>query len=220
MAISFGYDPLSTNDRSQLTEGWHPAFLVQVTEEDTPTTWQMYAKSPRRWVFHFAIWEATQHIGRQAPEHQSASTSKTFSPGGKYQPSKAYVWTCELLDRRIPPGERIDPNDFVPLPCRLKILRHDKDGNPMEYANIKDLEKWPDGKQFLTPDLHQNLHVWMQQKLAGPAPTTASPATPPVQTAPQSPPAPLSQPAPSWAAQPATAAPVPPVAAGAAKPRW
>jgi len=210
-----GYTPLATNDKSQLSEGWHPAYLIQVTEEDTPSTWQMYAKSPRRWIFHFAVWEAPQRLNDSRPEHQTASTSKTFSPGGRYQPSKAYVWACKLLGRRIPPGEYVNPNDHVPLPCRLDISRRDKYGQPKEYADIKDLEAWPEGAKYLTQPMRENLHLFLQQ-VSDPEQAMQNVRTAPQPTPQQAPPAEPWPPRP--APTPQGAAPQASAPAGA--PRW
>jgi hypothetical protein len=147
--------PGSGTGRSTLSEGWHPGFLLAITDEVTPRTWKMVEKSPRFWRWHFAVWEVPTLIGRQDPEHQSAPSSQTFSPGGQYQASKAYVWTCELLGRQVQPGESVDLDPLMPLPCRIKIRRNG------EYANIVDLEKWPDGGPFLTPEIRAQLTAVM-----------------------------------------------------------
>lgn len=198
----FSYEPRTVNDKSALSEGWKPAFLLAITDEETPAKWQMAEKSPRMWRWHFAVWEVPTLIDRQGPEHQTAPSSKTFSPGGKYQPSKAYVWTCELLGRQIQPGERVSLDPLLPVPCRVKIRRKD------EYANIVDLEKWPEGQALLTADVRANLLTWWQQVQAGVQ------ATPPATEAPpqpqQAPPAGLT----SWGTQHGAPAPHP-VASGA-----
>ena len=162
-----------------------------------------------------AVWESPDRIGQAIPEHQSAPSSQKFSPGGRYQAAKAYVWTCELLGRRIQAGERVSLDALMPLPCRVKITRRDKLGNQQEYANITDLEKWPDGAARLTPDVRQNLLLWWAQIQNGAvqvAPTASSiptpmapPAVPPVQPGMQSWAQPVGTPATSATQAPAKA---------------
>lgn len=195
----FSYEPRTVNDKSALTEGWKPAFLYAIVDEETPAQWKMAEQSPRMWRWQFCVWEVQTLIGKQAPERQSAPTSQKFSPGGKFQPSKAFVWTCELLGRQIQPGERVNLDGLLPLPCRVKIRRNG------EYANVVDLEKWPDGAQALTPEFKAQLQAFLAE--------TFTPETQPQPQPPYQPPAPTpAAPAPgmqSWnnpaPAQPATA---------------
>jgi hypothetical protein len=164
MAISFSYTVKTINDPSNLPEGWRPAILLDVTEEDTPQNWQMHEKSPRMKRWHFAVWSDVSQIGHVAPEHQTAPSSTIFSPGGRNPASKAFVWTKELLGCEIFPGQ--DVSLHPPIACRVKIKRKEI------YANVMDLERWPEGEQLLTPDFRANLLLWWQQKQAMPAPAT------------------------------------------------
>lgn len=183
-----GYETKSYNDKSSLTDGWHPAYLVAITDEETPEGWQMKAQSPRMWRWHFAVYATPEMIAQHQPEHQSAPSSQKFTPKGRQAASKAYLWTCELLQRQIAPGERVNLDPLMPLPCRVKVSRKD------EYANIVDLEKWPEGTQYLTAVLHQELQHFLDQT-APPAGSTSSPAHTP-QAAAYVPPQPGMQ---SWA---------------------
>jgi hypothetical protein len=178
------------NDPSQLTEGSHPAFLVYIGKEDTPPTWERFKRSPQQYRWYFAVWETIEDVTRSAPEAQSETTSTQFSPGGRYQPSTNYLWHCEFLGRRPARGEHNNLDPLLPLPCRLKIKRTDKQGQPSEYAKIVGLERWADGLSLLTADLKDKLATWYRMKTAGaqatPPPPPAAPPTPPV--APPSPP--------------------------------
>lgn len=162
----------SINDPSNLTEGWKPALLLDITEEDTPQSFQMYQSSPRMWRYHFAVWQDPSQVGQYAPEHQTAPASKKLKPAGRAPASKAYLWNCELLGREIMPGESGTLN--FPVPCRVKIKRKDI------YANVMDLERWEEGRQFLTEGFIANLMQWWQQKQA-----VTPPPTPPQTRIPQ-----------------------------------
>ena len=161
---TFSYTPRMFSDASALPEGLHPAFLVAVTDEETPEGWQMREKSPRMWRWYFAVYDNVQVIPHVRPELQSTVSSQTFSPGGKYQPSKAYVWAVALLNRQIGKGEKIDIDAMLPLACELYISRRDKQGTPVEQAIIKDLVAWGDGAQYLTPELKARLAAWWHEK--------------------------------------------------------
>src|SRR5262245_31851053 len=126
-----GYETRSFNDRSALSNGWHPAYLLAIEDEATPQGWKMFAQSPRMWRWHYAVWEVPGLIGRQAPEHQSAPSSQKFAPRGKNgnPASKAYTWTCALIGHVIMPGERVNLDALMPIPCRVKIERNN------DYAN-------------------------------------------------------------------------------------
>lgn len=186
-----------------------------IADEETPTQWKMAMQSPRMWRWIFAVWESPAHVSQGPPELQSSPSSQKFSPGGKFQASKAYVFTRKLLNRPIETGEHVNLDPLMPLPCQVLITRTDQNGAPIEYANITDLQAWPQGVQVLTADLRSNLGTWLQMKRAdtvqhpptpGPvaAPQSGSQAPPPPPLAPQ-----VSPPAGSWAtpAQPMTAAP-------------
>jgi hypothetical protein len=147
----FTNTPKSLNDKSALTDGWHPAFLLSIQEEATPDTWKMYAKSPRMYRWRFAVWSSPDRIPLDQPERQSAPSSMAFSPKGKNPASKAYQWTTELLGRQILPGEAVDLDPLLPLPCRVKVERNG------EYANIILLEGWKEGAALLTDELRQGL---------------------------------------------------------------
>lgn len=145
---SMSYTPKSINDKSQLTDGWHPAFLLAITDEPTPEGWQMAKTSPRMWRWTFAVWASPDVIDTVAPERQSAPSSQSFTPKGKNPASKAYSWTRELLGRDILPGEVIDLDPFLPLSCRVKVARNG------EYANIVDLEAW---QHMISPGMREAL---------------------------------------------------------------
>jgi hypothetical protein len=202
---TFAYTPQSINDPSQLSEGWHPAMLIAILDEETPAGWEMAKTSARMWRWCFAVWQHPDIMTTQHPELQSSPTSQKFSSGGKYQPSKAYVWTCQLLGKTIQPGESVDLDPLMPLPCLLEVKRTNKLGQPVEYATITNLRPWPEGAQMLTPDFTGRLSTWWTMKQATPPP--AAPPTPqpqyhqpqwqPPQPGPQvSPPAPAPAPAP------------------------
>jgi hypothetical protein len=197
------YTPRTYNDKSALSPGWHPAFLLEIADEPTPENWKMYEKSPRLYRWRFAVWEVPTLIDRQAPERQSAVSSQKFTPKGNQPASKAYLWTSALLGRQIPPGETVNLDPLMPIPCRVKVER----GN--EYANILDVEACPEIAQYLTPAFKEQLAAFLAT--FGQAPDSAPAPAPP-------PPAP--QPgAPPWgAAAPAQApAATPPATTG---PRW
>jgi hypothetical protein len=159
--------PLSNT--SQLTAGRHPAFLIHVDEEPTPTDWQMAGKSPTMWRWYVAVWENPDRIGQVEPEIQTAITSATFTPKGKFPASTAYLWTQEMLQRQIPVGEEIDWDSLVPYPCTCKIERIDG----KDYVRVKDLEAWPDGQQYL-PSLRALL---LQHKAAAQRASASARAT-------------------------------------------
>jgi hypothetical protein len=171
---SMTYTPRTYNDPSNLTMGWHPAFLLEIADEPTPDTWQMFAKSPRMYRWRFAVWEVPTLIPTQAPERQSAVSSQTFSPKGRQPASKAYTWTVALLGRQIAPGESVNLDPLMPLPVRVKVERKE------QYANIIDVEACPELAQYLTPELKQRLAVFLQT--FGQAPEGAPPLPAPVPT--------------------------------------
>ena len=204
---NFTYQPRSINDPSQLSEGWHPAYLLAIADEETPEQWAMRESSPRLWRWLFAVWETPGHIQGTVPELQSAPTSQKFTPGGRYQPSKAYTWTCTLLGRAVQAGESVSLDAALPMACRLKIRRVNGQGQPIEFANIVDLEAWPDGGTLLTQDLRQKLATWLRMKQdtpPSPAPTPAPVPPPPPAPAPQG--WPHAAPTPAPAAAPAAPA--------------
>jgi hypothetical protein len=151
----FVYEPKPRNDRSALSAGWHPGFLVAITDGVKPPTWRNADIKPRIWLWHYVVWEVATLIGRQPPEHLIATSEQTFSPGGaQFSASKAWTWTRELLDREIQPAERVNLDALArqhPIPCRVKIERNG------EWANIKDVESarksWVEGATALTPEV-------------------------------------------------------------------
>jgi hypothetical protein len=197
----FEYTPRTTNDKSTLTETWHPAFLVAIQDEPTPESWQMYAKSPRMWRWQFAVFNDAATLLQTAPERQSTVTSQKFSPGGgQAQAAKAYVFTCKLLGRQIQPGERVNLDPLMPLPCEVLVNRRDKLGQMIEYANITDLRPWPDGQQYVTDAMKQALAALGQDQ-------PPRQQAPPVQPAYQPPSQATRPPALAAWGQPATALP-------------
>ena len=199
---TFSYTPRMFSDASALPEGLHPAFLVAVTDEETPEGWKMREKSPRMWRWYFAVYDNINVINSVRPELQSTVSSQTFSPGGKYQPSKAYLWAIALLNRQIGKGEKIDIDAMLPLPCQLYISRRDKQGNPVEQAIIKDLTAWGDGTKLLTPELTARLVTWWEEKSgelgtdSGDHDAPAAPAAPPAAASAQ--PIPMAPAAKGW----------------------
>jgi hypothetical protein len=180
-----GYETRTYNDPSALTDGWHPAFLLAQTDEATPETWVMYAQSPRLWRWHFAVWEDPTRIAGHDPERQSAVSSQKFTPKGRQRASKAYSWAVALLGRQIPPGERVNLDALMPIPCRVKVERKD------EYANIVDLEACPELTTYLTPELRLMLQIVLARGSngeGGPTPTRQPkpPQPPPSQAGRQS----------------------------------
>ena len=175
-----------TSDQSTLTPGWHPAFLCLITEDAIPEGWQMGANGAKTmWRWHFAVWETPAHCATHAPEHQSAVSSRTFSPGGKNPASKAFLWTEQLINRRPNPGERINLDPMMPLPCRIKVARRKNDGTEIEYARVLDLEAYPDGAQLLTEAFKAKLLAlpWVANPQQAPAPTKPTPQAPAPQPA-------------------------------------
>lgn len=153
-----------TSDKSSLKPGMHPACLLLVTEEPIPEGWAMRDRGQThmyRW--HFAIWDYETSIAGAVPEHQTAVSSKTFSPGGKNPASKAFVWTSKLLGRRPNQGERVNLDPLMPLPCLLEVDRMKNDGAPIDYARITDLKSWAEGDQFLTPPVRAKLQALMAE---------------------------------------------------------
>lgn len=149
---------------SALSEGRHPGFLLKIAEEATPDGWVMKEKSPTMYRWYFALWEVPTLIPQQAPELQTGITSTKFSPKGKFQASKAYVWTCQLLGRHIQPGESVNYDPLFPLPCSVKVTR----APGKDFIKIIDVEGWPDGAQYLTEPITQALRDLL-----------AAPSTPP-----------------------------------------
>jgi hypothetical protein len=192
---NFSYQPPSINDPSQLSEGWHPAYLLAITDEATPEQWAMYQASPRLWRWWFAVWEHPSVL-HTTPECQTSPTSQKFSPGGKYQPSKAYLWTCKLLNRSFNAGESVNLDELMPMACKVWVKRTNSQGQPSEFANISELATWPEGAALLTPELRQKLSTWlaMKRQESPPPSQTAATARPPA-SAPAAWPAQSAQPA-------------------------
>ena len=165
--------PTSTITPSKLTAGWHPGYLVTITEEATPADWVMAKQSPTLYKWWFAVWEAPGLIGQQEPEVQSGITSTKFAPKGRFQASKAYTWACQLLQRQLPVGAGVEWDEHVPLACRIKVSRE----AGKDYVKIEDVEAWPEGAQVLptVQDLLQQLRTEIEAT-APPLPEPAPPA--------------------------------------------
>lgn len=175
---TFAYEPRTVNDKSNLTPGYHPAFLLAIKDEEVPEGWEMKKKSPRMWRWCFAVFTSPEQVAAGGrPEHQSATSSQTFSPGGKFQPSKAYIWTCKIMGRKIESGESIDLDPMMPIPCLVMVSRTKRDGTHVEYANIDGIEPWPEGPRFLTPGLRQSLAAFLAE-MDQPAPQGPQHAAP------------------------------------------
>jgi hypothetical protein len=131
---------------SQLTQGWHPGYLIHISEETTPDGWKMKDKSPTMWRWHFVVWENPQTLqSGMAPEQQSGITSAKFSPKGQYVASKAWTWTTQILNRTFATGETVDWTQHFPAPCRIKASR----GEGKDYIKIEGVEAWPEGQQYV-----------------------------------------------------------------------
>lgn len=165
------------SEPSDLSPGLHPAFLVAITEEATPPTWDMFKSSPRMYRWHFAVAHNPSSIATHVPELVTAITSKIFS-GGK-QPSKNYTWHCTLVGHEIQIDESVDLDPAMPVPCQLIVSRM-KGGKPVEWAIVDGLYPWPEGQTLLTDELRKKLALWWQMKQqAEPADDrTPAPATP------------------------------------------
>lgn len=104
---------------SQLTQGWHPAFLIHIGEETTPDDWKMRENSPIMWRWHFIVWEAVTALQQGlVPEQQSGLSSTKFSPKSRYVASKAWTWTTQILGRVLATGEAVEWDPLYPVPCR------------------------------------------------------------------------------------------------------
>ena len=179
---------------SNLSDGWHPAYLLHISEEATPGDWQMHAQSPMMWRWHFSVWETPNAMHRE-PEVQSGLTSAKFSPKGRYQASKAYLWACALLGRQIQAGESIDYDPLFPLPCRIKTTKEPG----KDFVKVTDVESWPEGQPALAPikDALLSLRAIILQQPppvippAAPQPAAATPA-------PSQPPAPVAPGMQTW----------------------
>lgn len=204
------YTPEYFSEPSELSPGYHPAFLLYVSEEDTPEDWPMYENSERMWRWHFAIAESETTLDAYVPEYHNAISSAKFK-GGKHC-TKSYTWLCTILGRDIPKDESIDPNDLVPLPCTLLIGRHDKNGKEIEYANIEKVQHWAGGMEKLTPAMKAKLETfWKMKQADGEGTGDAEPGPRAM------PPAPQMSPAPAPAAVPPAPAPAP---ASAGRQAW
>src|SRR5215831_2728841 len=156
--VQFVYNPPSFNDMSSLTPGWHPAFLLDIIDFETPVHFKSRDKYPRSLRWRLAVWETDLLIDQHVtPERQSGISSSAFGPaytrtdGQHVQAAKAYKWTEALLGRQIVPGELIDLNGMMPLPCRVEIERKN------DYANITAISRCPELASKLTADLLQYL---------------------------------------------------------------
>lgn len=144
---------------SALSEGRHPGFLLHIAEESTPDDWLMAKQSPTMWRWYFALWEVPTLIPQHAPELQTAITSTKFAPKGKFQASKAYTWTCQILGRHIAPGESVNYDTLYPLPCSVKVTREPG----KDYIKIVDVEGWPEGATLLTDAFKEALREVLAQ---------------------------------------------------------
>lgn len=179
---------------SNLSDGWHPAYLLHISEEATPGDWEMFKQSPTMYRWHFCAWE---HPGllQQEPEVQSGLTSTKFTPKGRYQASKAYLWTCQLLGRTIVSGESVDFDPLYPLPCRIKVAKEPG----KDFIKIIDVESWPDGQQHL-PAMTDTL-LGLRAKILQQPPPVIPPVAPPPAAAtptPSQPPAPVAPGMQTW----------------------
>jgi hypothetical protein len=171
---------------SDLSDGWHPAYLLHISEEPTPPDWAMFEQSPSLWRWHFAAWESPVLLELE-PEIQSGITSTKFSPKGRYQASKAYTWGTQMLGRAIPVGEGIDWDALYPVPCRIKVLKEPG----KDFVKVLDVEAWPEGPEHL-PSLLDRLLSLRAAVMQQPAPiipplAAQAAATPPAAPEPPKP---------------------------------
>ncbi len=185
------FQPKTVNDPSQLSHGRHPGFLLAIVEEAIPEGWESGKKDTHMFRWHLAVWEHPDHIMQYAPEQQSAISSRAFSPKGKFQASKAYVWSCALLGKEIPRGQGCDLDPLLPLACWVDVERIP--GN--DYAKITALWGRPEGQASIPPVVHQLKAQYATGMPPAPA-QQAAPATP-ERPAWQMPPPPQPGPAPS-----------------------
>lgn len=151
MTYNPGSGGAGPNMKTAFTDGWRYGYLLQVTEEDTPNTWKMYAKSPRMYRWWFALWADVASFSAGVPaERQTVPSTTAFVPRGAQPASKAYLWATIILGHAPQPGEGFDPNAFVPFPVRAKGERRN------DYLNIIDLETWENPPQMV-PALAQYL---------------------------------------------------------------
>ena len=120
MTVSAEFEP------SKLEDGWHPAFLIHIAEQETPAEWQM--KTPTYWRWHFAIYD-------QKPEGEfekrDGISSASFSPK-----SKAFQWVKGMLGQKLDVGQSVDLAPMFPIPCRVKT-----EINEQGFLKILDLDK-------------------------------------------------------------------------------
>jgi hypothetical protein len=105
----------------------------------------MFKQSPTLYRWYFAVWETPGLIAQQDPEVQNGITSAKFTPKGRFQASKAYTWTCQLLQRQFQGGAGVEWDDHFPLACRIKVGRD----AGKDYIKIEDVEAWPEGAAAL-----------------------------------------------------------------------
>jgi hypothetical protein len=167
------------NPPSALSDGWHPAYLLHISEEATPDDWQMHDQSPRMWRWSFATWESPQTM-QSEPEVQSSLTSTKFSPKSRFPASKSYLWACALLGRVIQRGETVSFDSLDPLPCRIKTEKRAEG----DFIKVLELEPWPEGAQLL-PSLKAMLLQLREQVRQQPPPVIPplAPQQPPPATA-------------------------------------
>lgn len=179
------FQPKTVNDPSNLTHGRHPAFLLAIMEELIPEGWESGKKDTHMFRWHLAIWEHPDHLTQYAPEQQSAISSRAFSPKGKFQASKAYVWACALLGREIPRGQGVDLEPLLPLACWADVER--TPGN--DYAKITALWGRPEGQSAIPPVVHQLRQQYVTVGTPAQAPANGqAPAPQPLPPAQQPPP--------------------------------
>lgn len=128
---------------SKLTHGWHPGYLLNITEEPKPEAFTL-SDHLTIWRWNCAIWQTTNDVQLSEPEEQSGVSSPIFAPAGVKNPaSKSYKWVSALLGRPIAKGE--NPELPEPYPCRIKIERVDG----KDFVKIVDFEPWPEAPKEL-----------------------------------------------------------------------
>lgn len=211
------FQPKTISDPSNLTHGRHPGFLLAITEEAIPEGWAMGTKDTLMFRWHLAVWEHESHLAQYAPEQQSAISSRAFSPKGKYQASKAWVWACSLIGRELPKGQGVDLDPLLPLACYVDVER--VPGN--DYCKIVALWGRPEGQAAIPPVVQQlraqyatGLPAAQPAQANGHAAPPPAPQPPPPQWGTPGPAAPPSSVPGGWpgAAQPARTAQAPPPA--------
>jgi hypothetical protein len=124
LKVSGGYSEVT------LTDGWHPAVLVGISEHEKPENFLMSTPTLLRW--HLVAWEDRDEIDEQSSAQKlDGTTSTAFSPR-----SKAFRWVKDMLGRKLEIGEDVDFDALLPYPCRIKTEENEKG-----FRNVIEFDK-------------------------------------------------------------------------------